>query len=185
MSDFSTIGVEQGCNALPPLAWGRTFQSKTMPEHEARVACIDGTIRSDGLFVRFDDRWNPRFNGWAQLREREVLLCVQFVGGVVADFVHGSLPSDFDDTLASDSPNDWRDVPPCGAAAPSVPLAIGLQGAPRTALTAERIVQLHARMSHAEQHDLTAWESVHLTGDGTFATSDWPGWQAISERLPH
>lgn len=52
-------------------------------------------------------------------------------------------------------------------------------------LTAERIVSAYARMTDAERAALHAWEAEHVTGDGRFATSGWPGWTAVFARLFH
>jgi hypothetical protein len=52
-------------------------------------------------------------------------------------------------------------------------------------LTAERIVAAYAVMTPEEKAALHAWEAQHVTGDGTFATSDWPGWQSVFARIQH
>ena len=50
-------------------------------------------------------------------------------------------------------------------------------------LTAERIVAMHAQMTEVEKQALASWEQA--LGDGELATSDWPGWQAVYQRLGH
>jgi hypothetical protein len=40
-------------------------------------------------------------------------------------------------------------------------------------------------MSDLEKAELGEWEKQHVTGDGRMATSDWPGWDAIINRIPH
>lgn len=49
----------------------------------------------------------------------------------------------------------------------------------------ERIISAAIVMSDSEKNELKAWEQVHLTGDNGFATSDWPGWDAIINRISH
>jgi len=114
MSDFSTVSVDAGCGLFPRSSWDEYFQSKDFPEHESQTACIDGTIRSDGLFVRYDGRWNPMLNGWVQLRSSfgpDVFFCVRFVDGKASEVKESKLSWGFDGPMAGDSPNDWRDVP--------------------------------------------------------------------------
>ncbi|MCZ8254465.1 MAG: hypothetical protein O9327_02135 [Polaromonas sp.] len=52
-------------------------------------------------------------------------------------------------------------------------------------LTAERMVALSSRMTQEEKDELLAWEREHVTGDGKFGTTDWPGWKAVVARLTH
>jgi len=33
------------------------------------------------------------------------------------------------------------------------------------------------RLTQAEKDELASWEREHVTGDGQFGTSDWPGWK--------
>ena len=49
----------------------------------------------------------------------------------------------------------------------------------------ERIITAAAAMSDIEKNELAAWERVHVTGDGQRSTSDWPGWDAIINRISH
>lgn len=49
----------------------------------------------------------------------------------------------------------------------------------------ERIVRAMERMTVDELAQLRAWEKQNVTGDGRRGTSDWPGWQAVFERLQH
>lgn len=52
-------------------------------------------------------------------------------------------------------------------------------------LTTERIVTVYPQMTDAEKSDLSSWEKTHVTGDGKFASSDWPGWKSVFQRLAH
>lgn len=52
-------------------------------------------------------------------------------------------------------------------------------------LTMERIVTMHAQMTDDEKKALSLWERENVTGDGKYATSDWPGWRAVFDRLAH
>ena len=49
----------------------------------------------------------------------------------------------------------------------------------------ERIIKAATVMSDREKADLAEWEKAHLTSDGSVATSDWPGWDAIINRISH
>lgn len=52
-------------------------------------------------------------------------------------------------------------------------------------LAAERIVTMHAQMTESEKQALALWEQERVLGDGELATSDWPGWLAVYQRLGH
>lgn len=52
-------------------------------------------------------------------------------------------------------------------------------------LNAQRIVTLYPLMSDNEKAALEKWEAEHVTGDGRFGTSDWPGWDDVFKRLSH
>jgi hypothetical protein len=52
-------------------------------------------------------------------------------------------------------------------------------------LNAERIISLHEKMSNEEKEELAKWDREEVTGDGEKATSDWPGWKAVIDRLSH
>jgi len=52
-------------------------------------------------------------------------------------------------------------------------------------LTVERIVHLSDKMTGAEKKALKKWEKNHVTGDGTYGTSNWPGWKQLIARLSH
>jgi hypothetical protein len=49
----------------------------------------------------------------------------------------------------------------------------------------ERIIKAAMAMNDHEKAALTTWEQENLAGDGTLATSDWPGWDAIINRISH
>jgi hypothetical protein len=49
----------------------------------------------------------------------------------------------------------------------------------------ERIIKAATALSEQERTDLAAWERSDVTGDGQFATSDWPGWDAVIKRVSH
>lgn len=49
----------------------------------------------------------------------------------------------------------------------------------------ERIFQAATVMSEQEMVALAEWEKTHFTSNGSFATSDWPGWEAIISRISH
>lgn len=49
----------------------------------------------------------------------------------------------------------------------------------------ERIIKAATALSEQEKADLTEWERGHVTGEGKFATSDWPGWDAVIRRISH
>ncbi|GAA0694531.1 hypothetical protein ISN75_02620 [Dyella marensis] len=40
-------------------------------------------------------------------------------------------------------------------------------------------------LTEAERAELKIWEKEHVTGDGQFATSDWPGWAVAYKRVAH
>lgn len=40
-------------------------------------------------------------------------------------------------------------------------------------------------MSDSEKNELKAWDKAFLTGDGQRSTSDWPGWDAVINRISH
>lgn len=117
MGDFSTVDIDSGCGLFPRWAWRdrfQCFQSKDFPEHESETACIDGTIRSDGLFVRHDGRWNSELNGWVRMRSSfppTAYFNVLFLGGKAVEVKEGEPPQGFYGPLAWDSPNNWQDVP--------------------------------------------------------------------------
>jgi hypothetical protein len=52
-------------------------------------------------------------------------------------------------------------------------------------LSTERIVTLYPQMTSEEKYALHDWEKTYVTGAGEFATSDWPGWKAVVDRLSH
>jgi len=47
----------------------------------------------------------------------------------------------------------------------------------------ERIIKAATALSEQEKAGLKEWERTHVTGDGRFATSDWPGWDAVIKRI--
>lgn len=49
----------------------------------------------------------------------------------------------------------------------------------------ERLIKAATVMTEAEKAELSEWEKKHLTGDGTYGTSNWPGWDAIVNRISH
>lgn len=49
----------------------------------------------------------------------------------------------------------------------------------------ERIIKAATALTEQEKDGLTEWERTHVTGDGRFATSDWPGWEVVIERISH
>lgn len=49
----------------------------------------------------------------------------------------------------------------------------------------ERIIKAATVMSEQEKKALAEWEKAHVTGTGDFATSDWPGWEAVINRISH
>lgn len=49
----------------------------------------------------------------------------------------------------------------------------------------ERIIKAAVVMTDREKAELAEWEKTHLTGDAPAATSDWPGWVAIINRISH
>lgn len=50
-------------------------------------------------------------------------------------------------------------------------------------LTIERMISVQGQMSDKERAELSLWEKSKVTGDGLYATSDWPGWPAVIRRL--
>lgn len=52
-------------------------------------------------------------------------------------------------------------------------------------LSTERIVTLYPQMTSEEKNALHDWEKAYVTGAGAIATSDWPGWKAVVDRLSH
>ncbi|HBO2102295.1 hypothetical protein [Pseudomonas aeruginosa] len=38
-------------------------------------------------------------------------------------------------------------------------------------------------MTADEKAAFEIWEKAHVTGDGTYSTTDWPGWEAIFTRI--
>lgn len=52
-------------------------------------------------------------------------------------------------------------------------------------LSVERIVTLCPLMTDEERSALHAWEKTNVTGDAHAASSDWPGWKAVVDRLSH
>lgn len=49
----------------------------------------------------------------------------------------------------------------------------------------ERIIKAATVMTDREKAELAEWERRHVTGAGPYATSDWPGWSAIINRISH
>jgi hypothetical protein len=49
----------------------------------------------------------------------------------------------------------------------------------------ERIIKAATSLSEQEKAELKEWERKHVTGDGKFASSDWPGWNAVIARTSH
>ncbi|MBA5689167.1 hypothetical protein [Rugamonas apoptosis] len=49
----------------------------------------------------------------------------------------------------------------------------------------ERIITAATVMSDSEKNELGVWEQAHATGDGHYTTSDWPGWDAVINRISH
>lgn len=48
--------------------------------------------------------------------------------------------------------------------------------------TFTRLKAVYDSMTDKERQALTKWEDEHVTGDGTYATTDWPGWDDAGER---
>lgn len=49
----------------------------------------------------------------------------------------------------------------------------------------EHLIKAAETMTDAEKAELATWEKNHVTGDGAYTTSDWPGWNAIESRISH
>jgi len=49
----------------------------------------------------------------------------------------------------------------------------------------ERIIKAATIMSEREKADLAEWEKTKALDDASMATSDWPGWEAIINRISH
>ncbi|MDU4254516.1 hypothetical protein [Pseudomonas sp.] len=49
----------------------------------------------------------------------------------------------------------------------------------------ERMVKAATVMTDQEKAALAEWEKTHVTGNGDFGTSDWPGWEAVISRISH
>ncbi|QTJ31048.1 hypothetical protein [Xanthomonas citri] len=47
----------------------------------------------------------------------------------------------------------------------------------------ERIATFFPKLTEAERQALQDWETEHVIGDGTFGSSDWPGWPDVFRRL--
>lgn len=47
------------------------------------------------------------------------------------------------------------------------------------------LIKAATALTEQEKADLTEWERNNVTGDGKFATSDWPGWDAVIKRISH
>ncbi|MGI0120119.1 hypothetical protein [Zooshikella sp. RANM57] len=47
----------------------------------------------------------------------------------------------------------------------------------------KRMVSLFEKMTDGEKASLAEWEKKEVTGDGKACSSDWPGWQAVEDRL--
>lgn len=107
MGDFSTVRVRPGQTLLLEAAWGQSFQTKDLPDHETEVACIDGEIMADGTFVRSDGRWNPELNGWVELcaRSRNDDCYVRFEAGRAVECRTDEAPNA---SMAWDSPKVWK-----------------------------------------------------------------------------
>lgn len=113
MGDFSTVSVDVGCGVFPRAIWGSNFQTKHLPDHEIETACISGTIRSDGVFVRHDNRWNPSMNGWIEMRSgwgQDQFFCVRFANGKVVEVTEREMPFTFNEPMAWESENDWHPI---------------------------------------------------------------------------
>ena len=44
------------------------------------------------------------------------------------------------------------------------------------------MIAIYKLLPPEEREDLENWDREMVTGDGMFATSDWPGWGSTSER---
>ncbi|WP_445672537.1 hypothetical protein [Pseudomonas inefficax] len=49
----------------------------------------------------------------------------------------------------------------------------------------ERIIKAATVMTDQEKFSLAEWEKIHVTGNGDFGTSDWPGWETVILRISH
>jgi hypothetical protein len=69
MGDFSSISFSHDFALLPECAKSVSyFQSKDFPPNPEQSCCVDGEVRSDGLFVHNNTLWNPNLNGWVRLQ---------------------------------------------------------------------------------------------------------------------
>lgn len=46
------------------------------------------------------------------------------------------------------------------------------------------MIAIYKLLPPEEREDLERWDSEMVTGDGTFATSDWPGWEKYIGKMP-
>ena len=47
----------------------------------------------------------------------------------------------------------------------------------------ERIEAYRKKLTRSELQKLLEWEKCYVTGSGEYATSDWPGWKNVFQRL--
>lgn len=51
--------------------------------------------------------------------------------------------------------------------------------------TIEKVFDALPRLNDQEREELETWERKHVTGDGAYATTDWPGWTGVFKRIAH
>lgn len=51
--------------------------------------------------------------------------------------------------------------------------------------TLEKVFDALPRLNDQEREALATWRRKQVTGDGTYATSDWPGWSDVFKRIAH
>jgi hypothetical protein len=49
----------------------------------------------------------------------------------------------------------------------------------------ERIIKATTALTEQEKAGLMEWERNNVTGNGKFATNDWPGWDEVIKRISH
>lgn len=119
MSDFSSIAFSGDFPLLPRDARKeRYFQCKDLPDDDQCIACVDGKVEADGLFVREDARgrfWNPDLNGWVGLLGAFTGFRFQcrFKNGCVVEVLEGDnmLYLAIDPEIRGDwSPSNWQKI---------------------------------------------------------------------------
>lgn len=117
MGDFSSVTVSKAFS-LPSECGhdARDFQTKDLPKDPKRVACIDGVIEANGMFVRNDygiRYWNPELTGWAYFTCVGVKadFVARFENGRIVEVMEGDPVLDMDIGYslqsAASSPNNW------------------------------------------------------------------------------